>query len=219
MKNFTRFLLALAAVALGAGPVLAADVTIAVVDNAYNFGGVSNGTVTIGVGDAVTWSYATGTSSHPTMSDSSPAAWAMFPLDASNRTKKITFTTAGVYPYHCTAHGGFSNGVLVGMSGTITVQGTPTATENARLTALALSLFPNPSHGSVTVQLRQPPGPAYQLRLSNVIGQEIRSVALRPDLGAAGLSLNLADLPGGLYFYSLMVDGKVASTKRLVLQN
>ncbi len=85
--------------------------------------------------------------------------------------------------------------------------------------ALALSLYPNPSRGFVTVQLRQPAGPAYQLRLRNVIGQEIRAVALRPDLGFPGLALNLTDLPGGLYFYSLVVDGKVASTKRLVLQN
>lgn len=83
----------------------------------------------------------------------------------------------------------------------------------------SLSLYPNPSHGFVTVQLRQRPGPAYQLRLRNVIGQEVRSVALRPDLNAPGLALNLTDLPGGLYFYSLVVDGKVASTKRLVLQN
>ncbi|TPG67242.1 T9SS type A sorting domain-containing protein [Hymenobacter nivis] len=85
--------------------------------------------------------------------------------------------------------------------------------------ALGLSLYPNPSHGFVTVQMRQPAGPAYLLRLSNVIGQEIRSVALRPEISFPGLSLNLTDLPGGLYFYSLVVDGKVASTKRLVLQN
>ncbi|OGX91174.1 T9SS type A sorting domain-containing protein [Hymenobacter coccineus] len=85
--------------------------------------------------------------------------------------------------------------------------------------ALGLSVYPNPSRGFVTVQLRQPVGPAYLLRLSNVIGQEIRSVALRPEISFPGLSLNLTDLPGGLYFYSLVVDGKVASTKRLVLQN
>lgn len=214
MKIYTRFFLALAVAGLGWAPAQAANVTIVVTDNEY-----TSSAVTISVGDAVTWSYATGTSSHPTMSDSAPAAWAIFPLDASNRTKKITFLAAGVYPYHCTVHGGFSYGTIVGMGGTITVQGTPTATEDARLTALALNLFPNPSRGFVTVQLRQPPGPAYQLRLRNVIGQEIRSVALRPDLSAAGLPLNLTDLPGGLYFYSLVVDGKVASTKRLVLQN
>ncbi|MEJ7661715.1 MAG: hypothetical protein WKG07_20115 [Hymenobacter sp.] len=124
------------------------------------------------------------------------AAWATFPLDASNRTKHITFNTAGVYPYHCTAHGGFSNGVLVGMSGTITVQGTPTATEDARLTALALSLFPNPSHGLRDgAAATRKPGQAYQLRLSNVIGQEVRTVALRPEPRRRWPALNLSDLP------------------------
>ncbi len=214
MKIFTRFFLLLCVAGLGWAPAWAADVTINVVDNEY-----TNGTITIKVGDAVTWNYPASTSSHPTMSDSSPAAWATFPLDASNHTKKITFTTAGVYPYHCIIHGGFVNGVPVGMGGVITVTGTPTATEDARLAALALSLFPNPSRGYVTVQLRQRPGPDYKLRISNVIGQEIRSVGLRPDLTTAGLPLNLTDLPGGVYFYSLLVDGKVASTKRLILQN
>lgn len=209
MKISTRFFLLLAAAGLCWAPARAADATITVVDYAYN-----NGVVTVNVGDFVTWNYATGNSSHPTMSDSSPAAWETFPLTPGT-SKKIQFTTAGVYPYHCTIHGT----ATAGMRGVITVQATPTATEDARLAALALSLFPNPSRGYVTVQLRQRPGPDYKLRISNVIGQEIRSVGLRPDLTAAGLPLNLTDLPGGVYFYSLLVDGKVASTKRLILQN
>ncbi len=209
MKIFTRFFLAMAVAVLGMAPARAADFTISVIDNEY-----TNGTITIKAGDAVTWDYATGNSSHPTMSDSSPAAWDTFPLNSTNRTKKIIFTTAGVYPYHCMVHGSATGG----MRGVITVQATPTATEDARLTALALNIFPNPSRGFVTVQLRQKPGPDYKLRLSNVIGQEIRSLALRPDLTVAGLPLNLSDLPGGVYFYSLVVDGKVASTRRLVLQ-
>ena len=35
----------------------------------------------------------------------------------------------------------------------------------------------------------------------------------------AGLPLDLSDLHTGVYFFSLLVDGKVMSTKRLVLQN
>ncbi len=213
MKIFTRFFLMLTVLGLGWAPVRAANVTITVTDNNY-----TPSVVSIAVGDTVTWNYTTGNSSHPTMSDSSPAAWTTFPL-MPGTSKKIRFATNGVFPYHCTLHGAFVNGVLIGMSGTIKVEGTPTATEDARLAALALSLFPNPSRGYVTVQLRQRPGPAYQLRISNVIGQEIRSVGLRPDLTTAGLPLNLTDLPGGVYFYSLLVDGKVASTKRLILQN
>ncbi len=200
----------LAVLGMGWAPARAANLTIMVGDNFYD-----KKELLIKVGDVVTWSY-TGSSSHPTASDSSPAAWATFPLNSSSPSFTKTFDVAGVYPYHCTIHGGPGSG----MSGTITVtSATPTATEDARLAALALSLFPNPSRGYVTVQLRQRPGPDYQLRISNVIGQEIRSVGLHPDLSAAGLPLNLTDLPGGVYFYSLLVDGKVASTKRLILQN
>lgn len=203
-----------------APPARAAQITITVGDNYYAYNGIQNGDVAIKVGDVVTWSYPTGTSSHPTMSDSPSPAWALFQMNASSRTSPaIPFNTPGVYPYHCTSHGAFSNGVITGMGGTITVTGTATATEDARLAALALTLYPNPSRGFVTVQLRQRPGPDYKLRLFNIIGQEIRSVALRPDLSATGLPLDLSSLPGGVYFYSLVVDGKVASTKRLVLQN
>ena len=220
MKIFTRFFLALALVHLAGGPAWAAPVAITVGDNYYEYNGVKDGDVPVNVGDVVTWSYPAGSESHPTMSDSPTPAWALFPLNASSRTSPaITFNTPGVYPYHCIVHGAFVGGAVVGMGGTITVKGPATATEDARLTALALTLYPNPSRGYVTVQLRQKPGPRYQLRLNNLIGQEIRSVALRPDLSAAGLPLDLSSLPGGLYFYSLLVDGKVASTKRLVLQN
>ena len=214
MKIFTRFFLLLTVLGLGGAPARAANVTIVVTDNNY-----TPNVVSIAVGDTVTWNYATGNSSHPTMSDSSPAAWDTFPL-MPGTSKKIRFAAVGVYLYHCILHGAYVNGVPIGMYGSIKVNpATVTATEDARPTALALNLFPNPSRGFVTVQLRQKPGPSYQLRLNNIIGQEIRSVALRPDLSAAGLPLDLSSLPGGLYFYSLLVDGKVASTKRLVLQN
>jgi len=42
---------------------------------------------------------------------------------------------------------------------------------------------------------------------------------LKPELTEAGLPVDLSSLPNGIYFYSLLVDGKVMTTKRLVLQN
>ena len=90
---------------------------------------------------------------------------------------------------------------------------------DANLAAATLNVFPNPSQGRVTVKLEQKSGIDYKLRLSNIIGQEVRTIALKPELTAAGLPLDLSDLRTGVYFYSLLVDGKVASTKRLVLQN
>lgn len=71
----------------------------------------------------------------------------------------------------------------------------------------------------VVVSLSQAPGSDYKFRLSNIIGREVRSLPLRPELPSTGIAMNLSDLPAGMYFYSLVVNDKVVSTKRLVLQN
>jgi hypothetical protein len=44
-------------------------------------------------------------------------------------------------------------------------------------------------------------------------------VAVRPEAADGGMNLNLSDLPAGMYFYSLVQNDKVLSTKRLLLQN
>ncbi len=81
-----------------------------------------------------------------------------------------------------------------------------------------LSVYPNPCQGQLTVQLTGQPGLDYKLRLTNILGREVRLLALRPEQAAAGFTLDLAGLPSGLYFYSLLVNDKVVSTKRLTLQ-
>ena len=215
MQLFTRSLVALALLVLSLAPTLAANITILVGDNYYRGPGNTTGVSdirTINVGDVVTWSYV-GQLSHPTMSDN--GAWATFPMDAANKTFTRTFGTVGSFPYHCMAHGAPG----VGQYGVLTVVGTATATLDARAAGVELSVYPNPARGQVTVKLEQKAGSDYKLRLSNIIGQEIRTIALKPELTAAGLPLDLSELRSGVYFYSLLVDGRVASTKRLVLQN
>ena len=215
MKFFTLLLSVASLLLATLAPTLAANITILVGDNYYRGPGTTTGQSdirTINVGDVVTWSYV-GQRSHPTMSDN--GAWATFPMDAANTTFTRTFSTVGTFPYHCTAHGA----PLIGQYGVLTVQGTATATLDTRAAGLDLTVYPNPSHGQVTVQLTQKAGADYKLRISNIIGQEMRTVALRPELTTAGLSLDLSELRAGVYFYSLLVDGKVAATRRLVLQN
>lgn len=219
MKLFTRSIVSLAVVLASLAPTLAANITILVGDNYYRGPGTTTGQSdirTITVGDVVTFNYV-GQSSHPTASDSSPAAWATFPMNAANPTFTLpAFNTVGVFPYHCTAHGGPG----VGQYGILTVVArTPTATLNARTAGIEVDVYPNPSRGQVTVKLDQKAGQAYKLRVSNIIGQEVRTVALKPELTATGLPLDLSDLRAGIYLYSLLVDGKVVSTKRLILQN
>ncbi len=81
-----------------------------------------------------------------------------------------------------------------------------------------LSVFPNPSRGQVSLQLAAPSGQDYKFRLNNVLGREVRLLALRPELAPEGLALDISNLPAGLYFYSLLVNDKVVSTNRLTLQ-
>ncbi len=85
---------------------------------------------------------------------------------------------------------------------------------------LSLTAYPNPSAGVVTFSLSEfQPRTDYKLRLRNIIGQEVRTVALRPELMQnTGLRLDWSELPAGLYFYSLLVDNKAVLTKRLTLQ-
>ncbi len=215
MKLFTRSMVALALLVLSLAPTLAANLTILVGDNYYRGPGVTTGLSdirTINVGDVVTFNYV-GQSSHPTASDN--GAFTTFQMNAANTTYTLPALPVGVYPYHCLAHGGPGSGQF----GRLTVQAVVTATLDARAAGVELSVYPNPTRGQVTVKLEQKAGADYKLRLSNIIGQEIRTVALRPELTAAGLPLDLSELRSGVYFYSLLVDGKVASTKRLVLQN
>lgn len=216
MKLFTRFFLVLALVGATLAPSIAADIVILVGNNFYR--GPNNTTndfdiQTITAGDKVTWNWVGG--SHPTASDN--GLFQLFQMNASNPTNSITFNTPGVYPYHCTSHGAPN----IGQYGRITVIArTPTATLNAREAGISVNVFPNPSRGQVTVKLDQKlTNSDYQLRLSNIIGQEIRRVALKPEAFTSGLPVDLSDLRAGMYFYTLLVDGKAIATKRLVLQN
>ncbi len=216
MKICTRFFLVVALVAASLAPSVAADIIIMVGNNYYHGPGNTTNDFdiqTISVGDKVTWSWMAG--NHPTVSDD--GKFPAFAMNSASTTSSITFGATGVYPYHCTSHGAPG----IGQYGRITVVArTPTATLDARTAGIIVNVFPNPSRGQITVQLNEKkPGADYKLRLSNIIGQEIRTVALRPDLSTAGLPVDLSDLHTGMYFYSLVVDGKVVATRRLVLQN
>lgn len=81
-----------------------------------------------------------------------------------------------------------------------------------------LTIFPNPSRGQLTVQAVGLAGQGYKFRLANVLGREVRLMAFRPEQASEALAVDLSGLPAGLYFYSLLVNDKIVSTKRLTLQ-
>ncbi|WP_187632072.1 T9SS type A sorting domain-containing protein [Hymenobacter lutimineralis] len=204
MKLFTR--VCLVALLLGQQFVAAAaSFTVIVKDFAY-----SPQFLTINPGDEVTFQWESGT--HPTASDN--GAFEQFAMNTNARTKTLSFPTAGVYGYHCTFHGGPG----AGMFGSITVN-TITPVARTQPAAASLQLYPNPSRGMVLLTLDQKQGQDYKLRITNIIGREVRVVPLRADLTAAGQPLNLSDLPAGMYMCSLLQNDKVVGSKRLILQN
>ena len=82
-----------------------------------------------------------------------------------------------------------------------------------------LSLFPNPSRGQLTVQVAGSLTQDYKLRLTNILGREVRQLTLHPEQATYGLAVDLSGLPAGMYFYSLVSNDKVLATKRLTLQS
>lgn len=112
---------ALLLLAVVAGPVLAADsdVSIVEVSDKYAF---QPGTITVAVGDSVTW---TNNSDAPHTVTADDDSWGSDQLgDADTFTQ--TFDTAGTYAYHCAIHDYMKGTVKVLAAGA-----TPPATDTA----------------------------------------------------------------------------------------
>ena len=91
---------------VGGGTALAASQSVTISDLAF-----SPASVTVLVGDTVTW-----TNSDPQVhtATSDDGSWDAGNIAANGGTGAFVFTTAGTFPYHCTIH--------TQMTGTVTVQ-------------------------------------------------------------------------------------------------
>jgi len=95
------------------------------------------------------------------------------------------------------------------MAGTITVSALA-APKNVQ-DALSLNVSPNPATEQIVVDHNYPQ--VDLIRITNAIGAEKRSVR---SVSGMPLTLNIADLPAGVYFVSLQSKGQRIVTKRLV---
>ena len=100
---------------IGGGTALAANQAVAI--SGFSF---SPASVTVSVGDTVTWTNSDA-QAHTATADN--ASWDSGTIGGSGGTGAVSFSTAGSFPYHCTIH--------PTMTGTVTVQAAaaaPTAT-------------------------------------------------------------------------------------------
>lgn len=89
--------------------------------------------------------------------------------------------------------------------------------DNTREKSYLGNVYPNPinSTASLSYKLNEDHGQKAKIVLYNILGKSIKEYELSEAQGT--VRLNLSDTPGGTYFYSLQINGKIISTKKVVL--
>ena len=76
--------------------------------------------------------------------------------------------------------------------------------------------FPNPAKTIAKINYALAAGwQKAELTVYSMLGSKVKKVNLKEDQGT--LKLNVADLPSGMYFYTLVVDNKDISTKKMLV--
>jgi len=171
------------------------------------------GTITINLGDDVTFSI---TNTHNAV-EVSQATWDAngtaplsggFSLPFGGGTVPVDKLTAGIHYYVCTPHAGF------GMKGTITVLAPTGIAENT--VKSGISIYPNPSSGSFQLRLDNSlSGKTYDLGIYTEQGKRIFSKSIFRQQSTS--SIEIADLPKGVYFLRLM-GGKDSYYRKIIVQ-
>ncbi len=80
------------------------------------------------------------------------------------------------------------------------------------------NIYPNPAHSFVSVNYDiNESDSKYGIIFYDILGKAVKVVDLNEKQGTA--KINVTDLNAGIYFYSFLVDGKIISTKKLVISN
>lgn len=84
---------------------------------------------------------------------------------------------------------------------------------------ISLEAYPNPAVQSATIKYSLP---SNQGRLSlvvrNILGKEVKTIELGSSLSGKQI-INTSDLPNGVYFYSIIDEGRTISTKKLIVKH
>ena len=75
--------------------------------------------------------------------------------------------------------------------------------------------YPNPADANAFYSYALPSGSQGKIIIRNVLGTIMQTEQLSS--GSGKLNINTARLSAGIYFYSLIVDGKITQTKKLIV--
>jgi hypothetical protein len=103
------------------------------------------------------------------------------------------------------------------MSVTIKYTSYPLGVDEAKASQGALSnAYPNPASAHASFSYSIPAGAIGSIIIRNLVGSTVYTEQLRSANGKVSISTeNLSD---GIYFYSLLIDGRVSQTKKLIVK-
>lgn len=86
-------------------------------------------------------------------------------------------------------------------------------------TAVLFQNIPNPSHGTTTipVEISQYATSAF-IQICNLHGVQVKKVNIA-EKGKSKVRINTSDMKAGIYMYSLIVDNKLISSKRMIVSD
>jgi hypothetical protein len=87
------------------------------------------------------------------------------------------------------------------------------------ITSTNIEAYPNPANNNATIVYSLPTNyKSGKIVVRNMIGATIKTISING--GSKGKqSISTAELPNGVYFYSIIGDGKALSTKKLVVKH
>ncbi|MBN1200071.1 MAG: T9SS type A sorting domain-containing protein [Bacteroidales bacterium] len=92
----------------------------------------------------------------------------------------------------------------------------PLGMENHEVLASLSAAYPNPASVQASFSYSVERGATALLLVRNVLGSTVKEVSLT---GSGMTSISTLDLSEGIYFYSLVVNGKTESTRKLVVSH
>jgi plastocyanin len=160
------------------------------------------------VGDTVRW---TNQDNVPHTSTSDSDIWDSGILNNGQSYMRM-FSDAGDFPYHCTVH--------PSMMGSVHVQaatGVDDRTDTPNPTSfLLMPNYPNPFNASTTIEYAIDEAANARLEVFDIVGRSVK--VLQDGSVEAGTHRVVwnADVPSGVYFYRLTLDGK-SETRSMTL--
>lgn len=137
-------------------------------------------------------------------SDNQASSW--FPEDGNLTTNRTMFLTVGDYPYLGTQHSGIWAFYNVGIQ-------EYTHSNRPQL----FSVYPNPTHGSVTIQYNVAQSSSGWIRIIDRAGRIIKELTCDQGTGVHTIVLD-NDLANGVYFIEMEANGKKSCASFVLLR-